>query len=127
MPRVLGRSQGVGLQFGVWGLGGLGFGRAIGPVKEFGAESLKFRTYFYGQSTVVCRFRFQPTRGPGVCASADLLWFDLNTPLDDHPLDARREPYAPKGWVLVSDCDPEENKAFGKARCLADLKDLKDR
>jgi len=37
-----------------------------------------------------------------------------NAPLEDHPLDALREPSALEGWILeVLDCDPKGSRACG--------------
>jgi len=45
---------------------------------------------------------YRPTWGPGVHASANLLWFNSNTPLEDHPFAARREPSAQDGRIRPS-------------------------
>jgi len=40
------------------------------------------------------------------------LWSNTHAPLEDHPLDPRREPFALEGWILeIFCCDPKGSRA----------------
>ena len=51
--------------------------------------------------------------GPGVRVRMGVMAYAFTRPIEDHPLDIRREPSTLKGWTLeVLHCDSKRSRAF---------------